>query len=337
MRTLGAVWVAVWVWLVPVPPAQAQGWAGQDDAALVAARDLWLGGTDDMAVLQALAALAQGGNVAAQVMLGTLVAEARVPPAVGALPRAERIALTRAPGGLSGTSWLTVAAGADPVAAALEVAGPRWQQSSPDQQIAALEALLAAGEAGAAHRLLSTFGNMGGYGPTGGWTLVLAHGAHPALQGHGVPLLAMVRDVATRPEGGYADPEIARRAEAALAGADPGDLALADAGWRQTTLADPGLVRMGAEALVAGAPLAAPLAGVCATACPDGVAACTFALVMGTGGRPGFVTLSPFEGLVTSAAYQASPRFAADLRAALQQAAPNIARFDACAAAAIGG
>lgn len=312
-------------------------WEGAGDPAFAAARDLWLAGTDDMGVLRALAPLAAGGNRAAQVMLGILVAEGRVPAAVGALPRAERIALTRAPGGLSGTSWLTVAAGADPVAAALEVAGVRWQQASPEEQAAAVPVLLAAGEAGAAQRLLGIFGNMGGWGPGGGWTLVLEHGADPALQGHGVPLLVMVRDVATRPEGGYADPEMARRAGAALAGAPPGDLALAEAGWRATTLADPGLVRMGAEALVARAPLAAPLAGFCAQACPDGVAACTFALAMAAGGRPGFATLSPFEGLVPSAEYQASPRFATDLRAFYALSAGQVARFDACAAAAVGG
>lgn len=317
--------------------APALAWEGAGDPAFAMARAAWLAGDDDMGVLAQLAPLAAGGNRAAQVMLGTLVAEQRVPEAVAALPRAERIALTRAPGGLSGTSWLTVAAGADPVAAALEVAGVRWQQATRDQQVAALEVLLAAGEAGAAHRLLANFGNQGGWGAGGGWSLVMDHGLSPALQGHGVPLLVMVRDVATRPEGGFADPAAAGRAGAALAGAHPGDLAMAEAGWRQTTLADPGLVRAGAEALVADAPLAAPLAGVCATACPDGVAACTFALAMGTGGRPGFVTLSPFEGLVGSAEYQASPRFAADLRVRLSPAAAQIARFDACAAAAVGG
>jgi hypothetical protein len=306
--------------------APGLAWDGADDAAFGAARAAWLAGADDMGVLAELAPLAAGGNRAAQVMLGTLVAEGRVPEAVGALPRPERLALTRAPGGLSGTSWLTVAAGADPVAAALEVAGVRWQQATPAQQVAALEVLLDAGETGAAHRLLSIFGNMGGWGPQGGWALVLEHGLHPTLQGHGVPLLAMVRDVATDPAGGAARPAAALIAEAQLATADPGDIAL----WPPQWLATEG------AALVARAPLAAPLAAFCAQVCAEGVASCTHALAVVTGGRPGHVTLSPFEGIVSSADYQASPRFAADLRAALVGAAPVVERLDACAAQALG-
>ena len=67
---------------------------------------------DDQTSLPELAALAAEDNSAAQVLLGLVD---RAPPLQGPwlanLPRSERIALIRAPGGLSGRSWMISAVG----------------------------------------------------------------------------------------------------------------------------------------------------------------------------------------------------------------------------------
>lgn len=286
-----------------------------------------------------LSDLANGGNVAAQVMLGSLVAGRRVPASVGDLPRAERIALTRALGGLSGTSWLTVAADSDPVAAAQEVARVPWQQSNPEDQVAVLQTLLTAGEAGAALQLLTFFALQGGWGPGGGWTNVLEHAGHPALQGHGVPLLVIVLDMATSIEVGIGNPEAAARASVALAGANQGDVGLAQAAMRQAMIDGSGsrLMPAGALALVARAPLAAPLVQGCARACPQTASRCALSLTFSVSGRPGVLTLSPFERLVSSAEYQASPRFVGDLRSTVSAAGLQMTTLNACVAAPKGG
>lgn len=90
--------------------------AGAADPRLAQALDQWLEAEEEPA-LRALAALAAEGNTAAQVFLGVVDAT----PAfhgdyLSRLPRAKRLALMRAPGGLSGTSWMRQAAQSDPVA-----------------------------------------------------------------------------------------------------------------------------------------------------------------------------------------------------------------------------
>ncbi|QIK39487.1 hypothetical protein [Pontivivens nitratireducens] len=66
----------------------------------------WLDG-QDLPALQIIADAAAQGDHEARLFLGTVehIAELHG-PAIAALDRAERIALFRAPGGLSGTSWL---------------------------------------------------------------------------------------------------------------------------------------------------------------------------------------------------------------------------------------
>lgn len=89
---------------------------GTDVPAFSAALDLWLN-DDESNALPALSVLARGGNRAAQILLGLID---KNPPLQGPwlahLPRDERIALMRAPGGLSGQSWLNAAAD-EPLAA----------------------------------------------------------------------------------------------------------------------------------------------------------------------------------------------------------------------------
>jgi len=321
--------------------AQVQDWPGRDDPALLAARDLWLGGADDMAVLQALAPLAEGGNTVAQVFLATLAADAALRPAgVDALARADRIALTRAPGGLSGTSWLRVAAEAgDARAAALQAASDGFALSDPAQRRAAMTALQAAGEARAALRMMVSLANFGGLGPDGAWTLLAETGGHPAPGVEALLALEITQRVLTDPAAGALDPVTALRVMAAInaTGATEDDLTLIRGAQRQHLLAeDPAALAAAHKAALASG-LAEPLRGFCAPDCPgDRLGACTLALVTVTGGVPGFLTLSPLEGLVTTPDYRASPRFRGDLRAGLQvHPRAYLQALDGCAAAAV--
>lgn len=308
------------------PPAAAQGFAGVGEPAFADARTAWLEGRDDPAALARLSALAGAGNVAAQVLLGAIVAEGLIPPQVAALPRAERIALTRAPGGLSGTSWLRVAAQADPAAARLELPMLRLAEVLPRTHAGDLQALLDQGEARAALRLIEVFANYGGTDESGGWTLIAHLGAHPGLQGHGLPVMDWLRALLTDPNSGVADAALAKDLTETVAQAPAADLALARVG-AGVAGADAGAALL--------SPLAAPLAGVCTAACPTEAEACTLALVRAVAGRAGYLTLSPVESLIDSATYQASPRFAGDLRLRLAAGAAGIAADNACAGAVL--
>lgn len=101
-----------------IQAAQAQT-SGTPSARLDATIDAWLS-DDELAALQAMAGLAQAGDVTAQVLLGLIDKHAALQgPAVLALPRDGRIALLRAPGGISGQNWLHLAAQqGDPLAQA---------------------------------------------------------------------------------------------------------------------------------------------------------------------------------------------------------------------------
>ncbi|MGB0411252.1 MAG: hypothetical protein ACPGFA_06675 [Pikeienuella sp.] len=89
--------------------------AGHDAPAFKQAVEAWLD-DDDQTALPALAKLAHEDNRAAQVLLGR-IATRPMGSWLAEMGRKERMALLRAPGGLSGTSWLKVAAEAgDPLA-----------------------------------------------------------------------------------------------------------------------------------------------------------------------------------------------------------------------------
>lgn len=98
-------------------PGQSDTVGGQGAPDFTAAVDIWLAG-DEAAALPRLAALAQDNNRSAQILLGLIDT---TPGLQGdwlmALPRADRIALLRAPGGISGQNWMRAAAADDPLAA----------------------------------------------------------------------------------------------------------------------------------------------------------------------------------------------------------------------------
>ncbi len=102
-----------------VSPAKAVEIPGHDSPAFQAALQDWLDG-NDMAALTQLGELARQDNRAAQIFLARVAEEAYLHTHVTrSLPRAERIALFRQPGGLSGKSWLKATQVDVPLAVAL--------------------------------------------------------------------------------------------------------------------------------------------------------------------------------------------------------------------------
>lgn len=79
---------------------------GADAAGFISALDLWLADEEE-AGLRALSQLAQGGNTAAQLLLGVIDKSPYLQgPWLAYLPRAQRIEVMRAAGGMSGRNWL---------------------------------------------------------------------------------------------------------------------------------------------------------------------------------------------------------------------------------------
>jgi len=102
-----------------VPTAKAVEIPGHDSPAFQAALQDWLDG-NDMAALTQLGELARQDNRAAQIFLARVAEEAYFHSHVtGSLPRAERVALLRQRGGLSGKSWLKAAQEDVPLALAI--------------------------------------------------------------------------------------------------------------------------------------------------------------------------------------------------------------------------
>ncbi len=95
---------------------------GQDAKDFRAAVNTWLSG-DEREALEQLAILARADNQATQVLLG-LLATRELSLWILALPRKQRIALLRAPGGPSGKSWLQPASqSGDKLASLLQSVG----------------------------------------------------------------------------------------------------------------------------------------------------------------------------------------------------------------------
>jgi len=102
MRVLLVLLAVTWLAL----PARAEV-VGQQDPELQAAVGDWLSGNEADA-LPVLAGLAAGGNVAARLLLGQIDSfPALQGDWLAGLSRADRIAVLRAPGGLSGIRWTT--------------------------------------------------------------------------------------------------------------------------------------------------------------------------------------------------------------------------------------
>lgn len=111
---------------------------GASDPAFQQAVEIWLA-DDDSASLPMLADLAGNGNTAAQILLGQIELHEVTPSRwVSSLTRPERRALFRAPGGIFGQSWLTVAATHSELARALFAARDSERMGEVIPDLAAL-------------------------------------------------------------------------------------------------------------------------------------------------------------------------------------------------------
>ncbi len=234
--------------LVPLGTAgQAGTIPGQDDARFAAALGEWLA-DDEATSLPALAELAGEGNRAAQVLLAVIDGTSFYQgPWLVHLSRADRIRLMRAPGGMSGRSWMQVAAGDTPLAA-LWVA---WQDpASPIEPALALSAM---GERGAAERALAALAAR----QFREFATSADDPRFPADSRHLIWQEWMLR-------GSEADQARARAEVLAL---PPGDT-------RRRWLANAPMSQADRDAWLATAPRAASLRAICESLCPDGIAAC---------------------------------------------------------------
>ena len=235
---------------------------------------LWLADSE-IAGLQALAALATEGDVQSQLLLGMIDKDAALQgPEVLALSRRARLALLRAPGGLSGRNWVHAAA------AQGDARAKNWQAVwtlSADLTTAAR--FVALGESRAAARTLLALSQRqeSGFAPE-----VLAQPWYPDtllyLSHHRV----LTDDMAPRLHPG--DPQ--HRFGSAGQGARA---ALQD--WLATS------------------PVSLPLRAACAVVCPQSVAACTQALYLGIGSYDALLSHgTPVAGLIDEGRFAASPR-----------------------------
>lgn len=117
---------------------------GEDAAGFTDALEAWLDG-DDLTALNDLKGLAEEGNTAAQILLARIAEEPHMHRHVtGGMARADRIALLRQPGGLSGTSWLEAAQGESELAQALILGKTAFtSEKTSDGRVIAPEAMQA--------------------------------------------------------------------------------------------------------------------------------------------------------------------------------------------------
>jgi hypothetical protein len=310
-----AALVAGLLLLTLAPFARAAEIAGQDDPRFVAALELWLA-DDEAEALPALAALAAGGNRAAQILLALVDATpAYQGPWLARLPRPERLRLMRAPGGLSGRSWMQAAAEDTPLARL-------WlERQQTTSTVATPMAFAALGEERAARVALQALAAR----QYRGFAAVADDPNYPPDLRH-----LVWREWASDP-GGRA------RATTEIAALLPGDPQIGRFENRPVTPDE-------RDAWLATAPLAAPLRATCEAACPQSVAACTraaYALVDGHTLLAAFGT--PSETLIPPEVWNASRRG----RVTLLRVAParlqfadavfaEVAAEDQCLARALG-
>ncbi len=298
---------------------------GEDDPRFQSALALWLD-DDEKTALPEFAALAAGGNRAAQILLAQIdVTLSLQGPWVAQLPRKRRITLLRAPGGLSGRSWMQAAAEDTPLARL-------WlAQQSPAATPETALAFAGLGEHRAARNVL--------------WNL-----SRRDYRG----FAALADDPSYPPDMRYliwrewaADPVARARADAEIAALHPGDPQLSHFDSRPL---DPAAF----DDWLAAAPLAALLRVPCEAMCPSSVGSCARAgfqllssysgsVAVFVSGHNGLLLLgSPWETIVSAERWNASPRGRATLLrepyARSSEAKGIMARIaaeDACFAAAL--
>ena len=257
----------------PAPGAQEKTIAGdRATPSFQAALALWLADDEDRA-LPALAELAQNGNLAARMLLGLIDATPHLQgPWLTLLDRDLRVALMRAPGGLSGQNWVAAIADSAPLAAL-------WQQLwQATEELDVARALSAMGEDRAARKAVMAIAarRQAPFDP--------ALGAEAWFPQTLIHLLADWRD----------DPILRARLH-------PGDPRL---DWPGQT-PDPALL----DDWLAQAPETAPLRAVCRAQCAGSVAPCLRAAMTGLETQASLLQMgSPATALLSDAEFADSPR-----------------------------
>ncbi len=273
--------------------------SGADAPEFSTAVTNWLNGEDDLAALQTLSELAQANNAAAQILLARLERTPHLTAHVTeTLTRAERIALLRMPGGLSGRSWMTAAAETTPLAQAF------LDNAGQDTRVESLRTLYEAGETAAATRSLPG---------------VISYGT--------VDLVRAMEDLDVMPDeariliASYAAAELYWQSGAAIQIANPiaerrpPELALI---WRPVFPAEWAESPAARELALANSiniESLSPLRTFCSTECGDQASACIAAgaaLLSANAATLPFA--SPSESLIPTDRYWQSPRIDADVR-----------------------
>lgn len=295
--------------------AVAEDIAGIADTDFVSAKDLWLTGTDDIAALGALSALANDGNRAAQILIARIETRPVLHQHVtGTLERADRIALLRKPGGLSGKSWMTDAATDTPLAAAFVAI--RGQDTRADGAVALLDLQ----EIDAALLPLKDQLNYGAY------DLVLELLEHPNVPAHAGVLRSYAWGAKAASEG-ISMPIITFP----LAYKLEWDI------WSALENEPPPDITAEAIKVIPEVIALQPFAAICETHCPETTATCTYALALKAlaNTSPMATLASPVETIISTNTYQTSGRFETDIKRHMQtQSIPAIdtGKMDRCAA-----
>lgn len=265
----------------PAPPP------GAEAEPLQAALAAWLS-DDESRALPVLAELAAGGNAAARLMLALIdTTPALQGPFLSLQPRAARVALMRAPGGISGQNWLNLLDDL-PLAAA-------WRRLR---------------QVDAGPELIATFSGLGEARAARLTLITMAAREHPALRDIAPDsiepaLLYLLWPMAT--------PDRRARIEALVPDDD------AQRGAMGITLPPGDLDRWLAES-----PSAAPLARLCDALCPDeGKTACRRTALAALGSHDALLSLgSPVESLIPQETFLSSPRGRASVLRRILMAAP---------------
>jgi len=297
-------------------PSHAQPIPGAQDAAYIAARDQWLQG-DDLAALQALSALANAENSAAQMLLSQIAGDVHTHQHLTAdMPRRERIALLRQTVGISGRDWMQSAATMHPLAQVY------WASRSPERDaMVAAQRLLRLGIVAEDRR--TAFYEIAELLYAGEWEEAEAS-AH-ALR----PYLGIAADVLLANALSAQRPGLVR-VPAGITTNAQFDAYLAELASPQARIEAEGLLGVipyrevesntaTAAALVEQSSGLQPLVAFCADNCggsqPGCLVSAAIAISRSANGYLPFA--SPLPVLISDADYQNSARFSADIRALL--------------------
>ncbi|MBN8291599.1 hypothetical protein JI664_06465 [Rhodobacter sp. NTK016B] len=280
-RLLAAIFTVALTFPVAGAAALAGPVPGSDDADFRAARDAWLQDYEAQA-LPALAQLATDGNDAARLLLGRIDSMPTLQgPYLAHMPATERAALMRAPGGMSGLNWVPLA-GDHPVVTAMTAL--RRPYAAADGGIGAAETLAREGEPLAARTAAMVLAGRGHAG--------LRHLTPETLES---PLVdSEMLFLVWR----HADRQARERVAALVAEGHPQRALMG-------LSTDPERTALWLRE----SETAAPVAALCAVACPEDNSACLGAAYRAVGGHELLLRIaSPSETLISQEEFLASPR-----------------------------